>query len=128
MLLSGSGLQLPQSALWVLRGANLNVTTDQAFTKNFYGTLWVPTLIIANRISGAVSLAAGGLYTSASKGGNAIVAAGQAYANLSGALTSQLLTMALTGVQNSNNLFLSLTTANGAALVSDLFVYGLVID
>lgn len=117
------------NALWVLRGANLAVTTDQAFTRNFGGTLWVPSHIHAVRKSGAFGVTcAGGIYTAASKGGNAIVGAAQSYAALTGASTSVLAALAIATIQTSATLFLSLTTGNTGALTADLFVYGFVLD
>lgn len=115
--------------LWVLRSADMTLTSDQAFTKLFSGTVWVPAAVVAKWVSGAFSIAcAGGVYTSASKGGNAIIAAAQVYSALTGSLTSVMPALALTTVQNSASLFLSLTTGNSAALTADFFVYGLVVD
>lgn len=105
------------------------IDTDQALTFVATPTLWVPTNIFARRVSGAYNTAClGGVYTAASKGGTAIVAAAQTYAGLTGAGKIQSMTLAavnLTDINTSTTLFLSLSTANGAALTADVFVYGM---
>lgn len=115
--------------LFVLRSANMAVTTDQPFQKVFDGTLWLPTHIVANRISGAFGVACvGGIYTAAAKGGTALVAAAQSWALLTGALTSVTAALAVASIQSTAALYLSLTTGNTGALTADHFVYGLVLD
>lgn len=115
--------------LWVIRSADLTLTTDQSLTKVFTGTNWAPTAIYGVRKTGAFGVAAlGGLYTAASKGGNAIVAASQSWAALTGANTSVLATLALTGIQTSSVLYLSLTTGNTGALTSNVLVFGYCLD
>lgn len=122
----------PSSAaqlLWVLRGANLAITTDQAFVKQFAGTNWVISHVHAVRKTGAFGVTcAGGIYTAASKAGNAVVAAAQSYAGLTGANTSVLATLGIGTLQVSTSLFLSLTTGNTGALTADVFVFGHVLD
>lgn len=92
-------------------------------------TLWIPTMILARRVSGAYNTAClGGVYTAATKGGNAIVAAAQTWAGLTGAGKIQVDTLAAvvsTDVQTSTTLFLSLSTANGAALTADVYIFGI---
>lgn len=115
--------------LFALRAADMTLTTDQAFAKQFNGTLWLPTHIVGNRVSGGFGVSClGGLYTGAAKAGLAIVAATQTWAALTGALTSVLATIALASIQNSASLNLSLTTGNTGALGADLFVYGIILD
>jgi hypothetical protein len=115
--------------LFVLRGANMQVTTDQLFTKVFVGTQWDPQFIIANQVSGAFSSAcAGGIYTAPSKGGTAITPAGQSYSTMTGSLTQvncvvTTPTTTFTGVP-----ILNLTTGNGAALFADFFIFGVCLD
>lgn len=107
----------------------MTLITDQPLQKLFDGTLWLPTAIYANRVSGAFGTAcAGGIYPTAAKAGTALVAAGQSWAALTGANTSVTATLAVTSVQTTATLFLSLTTGNTGALVADLFVYGIVLD
>lgn len=112
-------------------GAALDFTldTDQALTMIGAPTLWIPTNIMARRVTGAFGVAcAGGVYTAATKGGNAIVAAAQTYAGLSGAGKIQTCTVAAiaaTDVQTSTTLFLSLSTGNTGALTADVYVFGM---
>ncbi len=85
--------------LFRLIGANMNVTTDQALVPY----LWTPGqsyLIKRIRVVNAsisLTTAAGGIYTAASKAGNAIVAAAQAYSTLTGATIGLDATIAAVG-------------------------------
>lgn len=120
-----------QQLLFVLRGANLAVTTDQVFTKLFGGTNYRITNVTAVRKSGAFGTAAlGGIYTAASKGGTPLVAATQTFAGLTGAGKIQDCTLAAviaTDVQTATPI-LSLTTGNTGALTADIFIYGVPLD
>lgn len=109
--------------LWVLRNANMQQTTDQAFTKVFTGTKWATNLIVPVLLSGSItSLTAGGLYTAASKTGSAIVGAAQLW-------TSVLpLTIALSGALTATALNLSLTVGSLSASTADIFVFGVILD
>jgi hypothetical protein len=119
-----------QQVLFRLIGANMNVTTDQAFVPY----LWTPGqnfLIERIRVVNAsVSLttAAGGIYTAASKGGNAIVAASQAYLALTGSSLGLDATLAAVGagLQTATPI-LSLTTAQGAAATADFYIFGSIV-
>jgi hypothetical protein len=73
-----------------------------------------------------MSTAVGGVYTAASKGGSALVANTQAYTGLTNALTALDLTLALPNLilAAGTPLYLSLTTAQGAAATVDLAVFG----
>lgn len=117
--------------LFILRSADMTLTTDQAFTKQGNFTNYIVTGVVTKRVSGAYGTAClGGIYTAASKGGDALVAATQTYVNLSGANTSQVATMAavaLTKVQTATP-FLALSTGNIGALTADIFVYGVILD
>lgn len=118
-----------QQLLFVLPSADMTLTTDQAFTKLFTGTNWIPTSIIARWTSGAFGTAcAGGVYTAAAKGGSAIVAAGQSYAALTGSGTIVSAAIALTGNYFTATPILSLTTGNTGALSAKWFIYGVVAD
>lgn len=119
-----------QQVLFRLIGANMNVTTDQALIPY----LWTPGqnyLIERIRVVNAsVSLttAAGGVYTAASKGGNAIVAAAQAYSTLTGPTIGLDLTVAAVGNGLQTAIpILSLTTAQGAAATADVYVFGSIV-
>lgn len=119
-------------ALWVIRAADMQSVADQPFTKQQTFTWFVPTAIIAIRKSGALGVTClGGIYTGAAKSGNAIVAAIQSWALLTGVdkmVLPSLAAIAATDQQSSNTLFLSLTTGSLTALTADIFVYGDIVD
>lgn len=110
-----------------IRSANFNITTDQTCTIPSSVTAWVPTSIIVTNCSGTFTLAAGGVYPAASKGGTALVAAAQAYTALTGASVVLGLTMAA-GIATTrltvNAVYLSLTTGTGSAATCDFYVVG----
>lgn len=113
--------------LFSISAADMELTTDQQFTKLFTGTLWIPTQIVAVRASGAFgSACAGGIYTAASKAGTAIVAAGQSWAALTGANTTVLATLATQAGQTATP-YLSLTTGNTGALTATIYIYGVIL-
>jgi hypothetical protein len=115
--------------LFVLRGANMAITTDQAFTKIFSGTLWDPQTIVANWKSGAFNTAcAGGVYMAASKGGTVVVPASQSWAGLTGANTQVNAAIQAFTATFSATPILSLTTGNTGALTCDIFIYGFCLD
>lgn len=118
--------------LFELLGANMQLTTDQAFTKLFAGTNFQITGIVTVRATGAFSVAcAGGIYTATSKGGSALVAAAQSWGALTGAnkiVTPTLAAIVGTDVQSAAIIYLSLTTGNSAALTANLYAYGYVLD
>lgn len=121
-------VQSGDSQLFSLRGANLNVTTDQAFTKGGTFTRYMVTRIVARRLTGNASIAAGGIYTAASKGGTAVVAAAQVWSALSAA--DKVLTLTLAALTDALQAtpILSLTTAAGGAVTADVLIYGVVLD
>ncbi len=108
-----------------LIGANFNVTTDQELLLRPGITKFRPTKIVVTNASTSLTTAAGGIYTAASKGGSAIVAAAQAYSALTAAAKALNLTLAITDtVYTLDKLYLSLTTAQGAAATGNVFVFG----
>jgi hypothetical protein len=110
-----------------IRGANFNITTDQACAIPASVTAWMPTSIIVTNCSGTFTLAAGGVYPTTSKGGTALVAAAQAYTALAGATVVLALTLAsgiATTRQAINTVYLSLTTGAGSAATCDFYVIG----
>lgn len=117
--------------LFVLRGANMAVTTDQAFTKMFSGTNYQITGIYALAKTGAVAaLTAGGIYTAAAKAGIALVAAAQVWTSLTAAGKLQTVTLGApiaSDVQTATPI-LSLTTASGTAATADIFITGVVLN
>jgi hypothetical protein len=114
-----------QRILGQLRGANFNVTTDQSIPIN--AAAFQITSIVVTNCSVSMTLAAGGFYPAAGKGGTPIVAATQIY---SGLTASNLLinpTIAATPLITRftiSTVFLSLTTAQGAAATCDVYVVG----
>lgn len=121
----------PVRCIGVKLAANFNITADQAVT--LAAGSYVITGVIVAKASISLTTAAGGVYTSAAKGGTAIVAAGQTYTALTGATTDiQICTMAATptvsgtttGAIAGGTVYLSLTTGQGAAATADVFVFG----
>lgn len=110
--------------LFSLTGANMNTTADQALTKAFSFTNYVIDKIIVTNASTSLTLAAGGFYTGASKSGTTIVAAAQVYSGLTGSTLIVNPTLALNAVQSAATLFLALTTGQGGAATSDVYVMG----
>jgi len=113
--------------LFYLKGANLNSTADQPFTVN--GSLPAKfriTDIVATNASGSPTTAVGGIYTAASKGGQAIIYAGQAYATLTAATALQQLAFGTGSAElsYSGTPILSLTTPQGSAMTADFYIFG----
>lgn len=115
-----------EQTLFSLTTANMNITTDQAFTKLVSFNNFLVTRIRTVNSSGNLTTAAGGIYTATAKGGNAIVAAGQTYAALTGSTLGLDLTLAAvgSGVQTVATLYLSLTTGQGSAMTADFYIIG----
>lgn len=110
--------------------ANMNSTADQPIrvkSNNFR-----VTRVMVTNASISLTTAAGGVYTAASKGGTAIVAAGQVYSALTAAAKVLDLTIAssdrVTTAGATVNVYLSLTTAQGVAATADVYVYGVRLD
>jgi hypothetical protein len=112
-----------------LTGANFNSTADQSITITSPTTRYMISAIIVSNPSIALSTAAGGFYSVASKGGTPIVAASQVYSGLNNvmnnagsSLNATLASGGATSMFNLPTLFLSLTTAQGAASTADVTV------
>lgn len=120
-----------QRPLFVLRAANMQSTADQQFVKTSNFTLYIPRRILAKRVSGGTSVAcAGGIYTAASKAGDAMVGVGQSWVLLTGAgktVDGTIAAIALTD-SHSQTPYLSLTTGSTAAATADIFIFGDIID
>lgn len=110
-----------------LRAANMNTTADQAITILTNVTAWEPTGIQAMNCSGSFTLAAGGVYPAASKGGTALVGSLQSYSSLTGATIMLPMTLGA-GVATTRytitTVYFSLTTAAGAAATCDIYIMG----
>ena len=107
-----------------LRAANFNTTSDQPITIQARVTAFQITKITVTNCSGSLTLAAGGFYPSASKGGTPIVAAGQAYSSLSVLTVILNPTIASNPRMTAGPIYLSLTTGAGAAATCDVYVIG----
>jgi hypothetical protein len=109
-------------------GTNMNVTTDQLIPITRIGTKkYRITRIVVTNASISLTTAAGGVYQAASKAGTAIVANSQVYSSLTAATTELSLTLAISRTYTLDNLYFSLTTAQGAAATADIYVYGVII-
>jgi len=111
-----------------LIGANMNATTDQAIPITRIGTQkYLITKIFVTNASTSLTAADGGIYTATSKGGTAIVAAAQVYTALTAATVGLDLTLAVNNTYVLDNLYLSLTGAQGGAATADIYVFGIVL-
>lgn len=117
---------LNEAVLFYKTGADMNVTTDQALTKNGTFTNFIVTRIRVVNASTSLTTAAGGVYDTASKGGVALVGAAQAYSALTGATLGLDLTLVAKalGLNSSAGLFLALTTGQGGAATADIYAIG----
>lgn len=128
------GSLLPQQfggiLLGTLIGANMNSTDDQIITMFSNPSKFIIRRIVVANASISLTTAAGGVYTAASKGGVAVVASSQAYSSLTTSALFLDLTLSTSGSASTTvkssipNLYLSLTTAQGAAATADVYVYG----
>lgn len=116
--------------LFVGRGLNFQLTTDQALTRSFAGTTYTVSSIIARQRTGGASVACvGGLYDAASKGGNILASAATSWVALAtGVIVTVPLANLLQTALLTNTPFLSLTTGSTAACTGDVFVYGNILD
>ncbi len=124
---AGVSIMGVDSLIGVLKGANFNTTADQAIALLFPGNKYEVTGMTVTNASTSLTNAAGGLYSAAAKGGTAIVAAAQTYANCTAATKLQKATISAAGQADTFNaatLYLSLTTAQGAAATADVYIYG----
>lgn len=109
-------------------GANFNVTTDQGVALLRIGTKkYMITRILVTNASISLTTAAGGFYTDVTKGGVAVVAASQAYSALTTATTVLSTTLTVSRTHTTTPLYLSLTTAQGAAATADVYIFGIIL-
>lgn len=130
-----AALYAPKTGMNVLLakkiGAALNSTADQAMTMVYTPTKYIIRRITATNGSGVPILAAGGYYTAASKGGSKLVETTQVYTFLTAAtkfVDCTLLTIATTDTMSSTQLYMSLTTANAAAITCDVYIYADILE
>jgi hypothetical protein len=116
----------PADLLGFLKAANFNSTSDQLLLLKNQTPIRVRRVTAWGTSVNGMSAAAGGIYTAASKGGTAIVAAGQAYTGLTDAHTALDLTIATPNLvlDAGAALYFSLTTGHGSAATANIAVYG----
>jgi hypothetical protein len=121
--------QNSEQLLFLGRGLNFQLNTDQALSKQFSGTNYLVTRVVAARKTGGASVTcAGGVYSAASKGGSAVVAATQSWVTLASGILVNAAIEAITAILSSGTMYLSLTTGSTAAATADVFVYGVILD
>lgn len=110
--------------------ADFNSTADQAIAMENNGKKYQIDEIVVTNASVNLTTAAGGFYTAAAKGGTVLVSAAQVYTKCTATTKVQQLTMAAGATDNiytQATQYLSLTTAQGAAAVADVYIYGKII-
>lgn len=118
-----SYLPNPYKLLGKIISANMNSTSDQIIAIGA-SKYYVDKVIVTNA-SASLTLAVGGLYTAASKGGTQVIANTQVFSALTASTKILLLTSLITGdVLTAGQLYLSLTTGQGTASTADCFIYG----
>lgn len=120
-----------QQVLFVLRSADLQSLADQVFVKKHGGTLYrITDVFSVLKTGGATVVCAGGIYTAASKGGVALIAAAQSWIGLSGAgkTTSATLAAVISTDAQSATPILALTTGSTATATADVFIVGYIVD
>lgn len=129
----GGAVPGAQRVLASFPSANFNDTSDQPLILPPTITAFQLTGILIANASISLTTAVGGFYPQASKGGTAIVAAGQVYSSLT--TSSKLLSATLVaGVLTTRysiaelpdwRIYFSLTTAQGAEATADLYLLGI---
>lgn len=115
--------------LFYLHNANLNSTSDQAFTKLGSFTNYGISAIPAFNASGNVTTAVGGIYDGASKSGNVLVAASTAWTAFSASGSGNAFTINA-GVNSGRKVLsatpiLSLSTPQGGTMTMEwIFIVG----
>lgn len=128
--INGAPVTNPPGTLFILRGANLQLTSDQVFTKFGTFTNYVVTNVISvTKTGGATVACAGGIYSAAAKAGDAIVAAAQSWVGLTG-IGIAVMSLLANLIQKSETAtpILSLTTGSTTAATADFFIIGQVVD
>jgi hypothetical protein len=116
-----------QQVLFSLTNADMNVITDQVFTKAWDFDNYIITDIVCNDASVSLTAADGGIYQAAAKAGNALVAAAQVYTALD-TVSTKGLSLTLTAFAKAiltATPILSLTGAQGGAATADFYIIGI---
>ncbi len=116
--------------LFVKRSADMQSTSDQQFTRQFVGTNYRITDIIAVRKTGGASVVcAGGIYDAAAGGGNALVSVAQSWVALAASVNVvPTLAAVISTALLSATPYLKLATGSTAACTADLFIFGYCVD
>lgn len=113
----------PYKLLGKLVSANMNSTSDQPIAIG--ATKYFVDKVVVTNASTSLTLAVGGLYTASSKGGSQVLANTQVFSGLTTSTKIVVLSSLITAdVLTAGQLFLSLTTGQGATATADLFIYG----
>lgn len=123
---SGVAAVNAQQLLFKLSGANLQLTTDQVFSKLYGGSSYFVSAIVARQRTGAASVAClGGVYDGAGKTGNIMVAAAQSWVTLASGIiiTATLAALTSTTLLTATPI-LSLSTGSTAACTADVYIFG----
>lgn len=127
--LAGGAIPRPNSVglIGQLIGANFNSTADQPIPILSQVTKYRISEIDVTGCSTSLTLAAGGFYSAASKGGTAIVSAAQLYSGLTGSTLVLNPTISATGgttAWTASTIYFSLTTAQGGAATCNIAIIG----
>lgn len=104
------------------QGVNVNATGDTVLPIQNSGR-WSVSNVVFTNASIDLTTAEAGVFTAPSAGGTAIVADAALSALSSSSVVSQR-TVASTAAQTGGNLYVNVSTAQGAAATMDVFVYG----
>lgn len=132
----GGPVTAATNVLATLLSANFNSILDQAIQiPNTINAFQISGILITNA-STSLTTATGGFYPTTSKGGTAIVAAGQSYSSLttSAKLLNATLAAGITATRYSSanmdaingylTMYLSLSVAQGVSCTADVYVLG----
>ncbi len=104
------------------QSVNVNSTGDTVLPIQNSGR-WSVSNVVFTNASVDLTTAEAGVFTAPSAGGTAIVADAALSAMSSASVVSQR-TVASTAAQTGSNLYVNVSTAQGAAATMDVFVYG----
>jgi hypothetical protein len=108
--------------LAVATGVNVNATGDQAVLPIINSSNYSVSNVVFTNASTSLTTAAAGLFTAPSASGG--IVSNAALSALTGSTVVSQRTVASTATQTSQNLYLNVGTAQGAAATMDVYVYG----
>ena len=117
--------------LFKLANGDFQLTSDQTFTKLGTYTNYMINRVIGRRVSGGATVACtGGIYTGAGKTGDQLVASTQSWLGMSGAgkIQDASLGAVISTDAETATPILSLTVGSTAAIVADVYIYGMILD